>query len=355
SAQVRGRILDASENELEAHPDVLKDSSGYGIVPFRHSHDLVDIIAGSEGTLAMIVGVELDLTEAAAATSGVMAAFPSLDDAVQAAILARESGAAACELLDRTFIEMSSVGNVPYRTDAVLLAEVEADGESDATALARDLATVFEREGAAAVSIALTAVEQKEIWELRHAASPILARLDPYLRSMQFIEDGAVPPEHLAEYVRGVRAALGDWKMRGVIFGHAGDAHVHVNPLVDVSRPDWRNSVLGLLDEVTSLTSALAGTMSGEHGDGRIRAPILSATWPEEAIKLFSAIKHCFDPAGIFNPGAKVPLGEKVLGDDNKYDPAVAPLPPRVRSLLDRISDERLYASSRLSLLESAG
>jgi FAD/FMN-containing dehydrogenase len=354
SERVRGRILDASEHEIEAHPDVLKDSSGYGIVPFRWSHDLVDILVGSEGTLAVIVGIELDLLETAVATSGVMGAFSSLDDAVRAATVARESGAAACELLDRTFLEVSSLSNVPYRTEAVLLADVEADTESDAATSARDLGMAFEREGATAVSVALTAVEQKEIWELRHAASPILARLDPSLSSMQFIEDGAVPPERLADYVRGVRMALDEWKIRGVIFGHAGDAHVHVNPLVDVSRSDWRRSVLGLLGDVASLTADLRGTLSGEHGDGRIRASLLPGTWPDEAIRLFSEIKLCFDPNGIFNPGTKVPLESAILGDDIKYDPDLPPLPPRAQRVLDKIADERLYATARLSLLDSA-
>lgn len=354
SERVRERILDAAESGIEGHPDVLKDSSGYGIVPFRWSQDLVDILVGSEGTLAIIVAIELDLTEAVAATSGVMAAFSSLDDAVRAATIARESGAAACELLDRTFLELSVLGGLPSGTEAVLLADVESDIEVGAAAAARDLATAFERHGATQVSVALTAVEREEIWELRHAASPILARVDPSLRSMQFIEDGAVPPVRLADYVRGVRALLDKWKTRGVIFGHAGDAHIHVNPLIDVSRSDWRDSVTGLLGDVASLTAALGGTLSGEHGDGRIRAPLLPITWPEGAIELFSAIKVCFDPQGIFNPGTKVPLDSTLLADDNKYDPALPPLPPRARRVLDKISDERLYATARLSLLDSA-
>jgi FAD/FMN-containing dehydrogenase len=354
SERVRAQILDAAKQEIERHPDVLKDSSGYGIVPFRWSHDVVDIMVGSEGTLAMIVGVQLDLTEAVVATSGIMAAFSSLDDAVRAATIARESGATACELLDRTFLAISALGSLPSGTEAVLLADVESDSESAAAGAARDLATAFERQGASQVSVALTAVEQQEIWELRHAASPILARLDPSLRSMQFIEDGAVPPARLADYVRGVRELLDRWKIRGVIFGHAGDAHIHVNPLVDVSRSDWRNIVLGLLADVASLTANLDGTLSGEHGDGRIRAPLLPLTWPEKAIELFSSIKISFDPRGIFNPGTKVPQDSRPLADDNKYDPALPPLSPRARRVLDKISDERLYSAARLSLLDSA-
>ena len=168
---------------------------------------------------------------------------------------------------------------------------------------------------------------------------------------MQFIEDGAVPALKLAEYVRGVREALEARNIRGVIFGHAGDAHVHVNPLVDVSKPDWRTQVEGLLDDVVALTARLGGTLAGEHGDGRLRTPLLSRVWSEQARELFALVKNAFDPSGILNPGVKVPLtGQEPLGDI-KYDPSLAPLPPEARQALDKITDERAYSTFRLSLI----
>ena len=189
------------------------------------------------------------------------------------------------------------------------------------------------------------------MWELRHAASPILSRLDPSLKSMQFIEDGCVPPDRLPEYVRGVRAALDRHETRGVIFGHAGDANVHVNPLVDVRRPDWRERVAALLDEVAELTASLGGTLAGEHGDGRLRTPLLDRVWPAASRHAFAAVKHCFDPAGILNPGVKVSLpGQRALGEI-KYDPSLSPLPPAARRALDVVERERAYARFRLEML----
>jgi FAD/FMN-containing dehydrogenase len=199
--------------------------------------------------------------------------------------------------------------------------------------------------------VALGINEQHEIWELRHAASPILGRLDPALKSLQFIEDGAVPAERLGDYVRGVRKALESRNIRGVIFGHAGDAHVHVNPLIDVSKPDWRRNVEDLLDEVVNLTSSLGGTLAGEHGDGRLRTPLLARTWSAEAVELFSEVKKAFDPLGIFNPGVKVPLTNQAPIGDVKYDPLLPPLPPQVRKALDTIADKRAYSTFRLSLI----
>lgn len=333
------------------HPGVSKDSSGYGVAAYAYTRKLVDLLVGSEGTLAIIVGVQFSLVPTARNTSSVLGAFSSLDDAVAGAVRAKAAGAVACELLERTFLEVASLSSIPPRTEAVLLAEVEGGSSAETEKGAKALASAFRESGATLTQIALGVADQHEIWELRHAASPILARLDPALKSMQFIEDGAVPADRLADYVRGVRDALSKHGIRGVIFGHAGDAHVHVNPLVDVSRPDWRSSVEALLQDVVSLTASLGGTLAGEHGDGRLRTPLLSRVWSDNARDMFARVKSAFDPAGILNPGVKVPLADQEPLGDIKYDPALAPLPPEAREALDRITENRAYSTFRLSLI----
>jgi FAD/FMN-containing dehydrogenase len=171
---------------------------------------------------------------------------------------------------------------------------------------------------------------------------------------MQFIEDGAVPPARLADYVRGVRESLARNGIRGVIFGHAGDAHVHVNPLIDVSASDWRARMTRVLDEVTELVAALGGTLTGEHGDGRLRTPLLDRVWFDDARARFALVKRCFDPIGIFNPGVKIPTaGERAL-EQIKYDPSLAPLPAPASAALARVERERGYALPRLELLDDA-
>lgn len=366
---VHQRIVDGRKRIDAAHRGVRKDSSGYGLRAYAESSEIIDLLVGSEGTLAIVVGVELSLALVATATRGVFAAFRSLDDAVAAASKARSSEVAACELLERTFLDVATAGadddvspatraalmTLPEGTAAVLLTEVEGEDDASASGQAEGVAEIFRLAGATHVSVAQTLGEQHEIWELRHAASPILSRLDPSLKSMQFIEDGAVPPDKLADYVRGVRTALAAHGVRGVIFGHAGDAHVHVNPLIDVSGPDWRKTVEGLLEEVVMLTSRLGGTLSGEHGDGRLRAPLLVETWPDEEMELFNLVKHCFDPDGILNPGVKIPLSGQKPITDVKYDPALPPLPPEARAALDLIAANRSYAMPRLSLIGRAG
>jgi FAD/FMN-containing dehydrogenase len=318
----------------------------------------VDLLVGSEGTLAFFTEIELDLAPRAAATSSALGAFTSLEAAVSAAAQARAAGAAACELLDRTFLDVAASGGTPRLlppdTECALLAEVEAKDAREAGRAAATIESIFQGAGATTVRVALDQPTETELWELRHAASPILARLDPALRSMQFIEDCAVPPARLAEYVRGVRKILGRHETRGVIFGHAGDAHVHVNPLVDVSRPDWRARVSAILDEVVTLAAALGGTLSGEHGDGRLRTPLLGRVWPPESLDAFRTVKSAFDPAGILNPGVKVAEAGQSAILDVKYDPSLPPLPPGARRALDVVEHDRAYARFRLDLLEEA-
>jgi FAD/FMN-containing dehydrogenase len=352
-------LLSASHGEAWRRAAVCKNSSGYAVDAFARSGELVDLLVGSEGTLALFVGVELDLEEAPVATAGVLGAFPSLERAAAAAVRAREVGATACELLDRTFLEVAASADrplsLPADAEAVLLAEVEGTTGDAAADAARRLGRAFHAEGASAVSLALDAEAETELWDLRHAASPSLARLDPALKSMQFIEDGAVPLARLADYLRGVRAILARHEVRGVIFGHAADAHIHVNPLVDVSRPDWRARVGRILDETTDLVARLGGTPSGEHGDGRLRTGLLDRVWDARARDEFRLVKESFDPTGILNPGVKVPTDAVRSPFDGavKYDPELAPLPPAARRVLDRVDRERAYAELRLTMLEA--
>lgn len=338
------------------HDGVRKESSGYGLSAFARTGDVVDLLVGSEGTLALVVGAELALAPAPQGRVAIAAAFATLEAAVDAAGRAAGLGAATCELLDRTFLDLvrEQGGHVavPAEAEALLLADAEGLTQEDADSIAAMVSQGFRDAGAIMVESATTTEAIESLWEVRHAASPLLAAMAPAVVSMQFIEDGAVPPIALPEYVRSIRRILEHHGMRGAIFGHAGDAHVHVNPLVDLARPDWRQRVESVLQEVTALTAVLGGTLAGEHGDGRLRTPLLDRVWSSEAVVLFDVVKRAFDPRGLLNPGVKVPLpGQRPLGDI-KYDPALPPLPEAARQALAHVASARAYATSRLALLE---
>jgi FAD/FMN-containing dehydrogenase len=338
-----------------SHRRVLKDSSGYAIGAYAQSRELVDLLVGSEGTLAVLTSVQVALIPAAAATASLFVSFRDLERAVEAAVAARDHGASACELLDRTFLMIASKAGrplpVPSDAESALLVEVEAPDAAQAMAEVDRLRAIFRSRGAAESIASLGPVHEAELWAFRHAASPAIARMDPGLRSMQFIEDAAVPPDSLAVYVRGVRAALERNETVGVIFGHAGDAHVHVNPLIDVGRADWRQRVERILLDVTDLVARLGGTMTGEHGDGRLRTPLLDRVWAPAELSRFAEIKQAFDPNNVLNPGVKVPTAGQQAIDHVKYDPSLAALPVRARAALDTIERERAYARFRLDLV----
>ena len=334
---------------------VIKNSSGYAISAYAQSHDLIDLLVGSEGTLALFTAVEVALIPAVSASASMLVSFRNLEFAVTAAVMARSRGVAACELLDRTFLEIAARDGrplpVPQDSEAALMVEIEAHDAPAAADEANALRALFRANYADEAIVAIGATEEAELWHFRHAASPALAKLGARLRSMQFIEDAAVPPESLATYVRGVREILDRNDTPGVIFGHAGDAHVHVNPLVDTSRSDWRERVERILLEVTDLVARLGGTASGEHGDGRLRTPLMDRTWSAEERRLFAAVKKAFDPAGVLNPGVKVPLPQQRAIDAVKYDPSLDALPEDAARALATVERERAYARFRLDLL----
>ncbi len=351
-----GEIVASDKRRPIRHEGVRKESSGYAVHQYATNADLVDLLVGSEGTLAIIVAVQLSLAPVPVATSSVLGSFTSLQEATAAATKAVAAGAATCELLDRSFLAYagtSSDEKLRERMEgaaAILLAEVEGESVDAAASGAEQLAMAFRESGAKDVDVALTADAEHEMWELRHAASPILAALE-HSTSMQFIEDGAVPLPKLPDYVQGVQQALAKRQVSGVIFGHAGDAHVHVNPLLDLRQSDWREKVSGLLEDVVSLTARLGGTLSGEHGDGRIRTPLLDRVWHKDAIRAFGLVKKAFDPANIFNPGVKVPLPNQRAIADIKYDPSLPALPAIARAALDSLVKARAYNQFRLSLI----
>ncbi|MCC6430223.1 MAG: FAD-binding oxidoreductase [Gemmatimonadaceae bacterium] len=337
-------------------PGVRKDSSGYAIgdATATEGH-LVDLLVGSEGTLACFVEAELLLASVPFATASLLASFPSLEASTVCATGAVAAGAGACELLDRTFLDVAARAaptGVAAEAEAVLLIAVEASSDGELAVAVSQLSALCSHAGALQVTTAHDAEAEHALWALRHAVSPMLSRLAPRVRSMQFIEDGCVPPERFPDYVRGVRAALAATGITGVIFGHAGDAHAHVNPLVDVTQPGWRERMHSLLVRVTELTAQLGGTMAGEHGDGRLRAALADRVWDAGSRAAFAMVKHAADPHGVLNRGCKLAVDERAPGllpTEIKYDPEAAPLDPRARAALDDIERLKKWDRYRLS------
>jgi FAD/FMN-containing dehydrogenase len=262
----------------------------------------------------------------------------------------------ALELLDRSFLDLISAdeaGNAGIQfpgAEAVLLVELEREDPislrnalSDATARARPVAL--------SVDAAYSADAAARLWAIRHAASPILARLPESRRSLQVIEDGCVPLDRVSDYIRAVRRAASERGVPVVLFGHAGDGHIHVNLLPDVTRDGWEEAVEALMDDVNQTVIRLGGTPTGEHGDGRLRVGWVERVYGPEIVELFQLIKRSFDPRGIFNPGiilssAESPIRRLKVGSE------AAVLPADLDRGLREIERTGGYGRSRLELAD---
>jgi FAD/FMN-containing dehydrogenase len=278
----------------------------------------------------------------------------SLDDLVKVVAALHGAEPSAIELLDRSFLELVSrtvEGEGLARAEAILLVELE---RSDPAELARAVEGAAEavRSIASSVQTGLSPTSAGRLWALRHAASPILAGLPEHRRSLQIVEDGCVPVDRTGDYIRAVRHAAASRGIAAVVFGHAGDGHVHVNLLPQIERQGWEAAVADLLDEVTSALVRLGGTPAGEHGDGRLRAGLLARVYGEEVMDLFRRVKQCFDPLGILAPGVILPAGEPAIGR-LKVGNGAAPLPDDIARALREIERGGGYARSRLELADA--
>jgi len=294
-------------------PRVRKNSSGYALDHLLAQGDPLQLLIGSEGTLSVVTHVELRLEPVPEARGLALVSVPGPAQLEVLCRGARRTGAVTCDFLGRRLLELCRLDQDPELeplgtgTYALVLLEVEgsaAEVQGHLQSL-KDLAA----EGSWPILTTTDPDALERLWSLRHRASPLIAQEASRGRiSTQFIEDSVVPPDALATYLEGVDRILADARFDGVIFGHAGDGNVHVNPLVDVESDDWERRVREALDRTVELVRDLGGTLAGEHGDGRLRAPLLSRIWPEPLVHAFRQVKETLDPHGILNPGVILPL-----------------------------------------------
>jgi FAD/FMN-containing dehydrogenase len=332
-------------------PRTRKNSCGYALDAWLATGDLLDLVVGAEGTLGFVTEIEWAREPAPAERAGLRLRLRSLDEIVRVVAALHGAQPSAVELLDRTFLDLVR-GQVDVSlegVEAVLLVEIER-ADSAALRQAADAAVQAVQDMTVGVDVAYGPRAAERLWAIRHAASPILASLPEGRRSLQVIEDACVPLEQMGDYIRAVRRAGAACGIPVVVFGHAGDGHVHVNVLPEVARGGWEDAVAGLLDEITDTVVRLGGTPSGEHGDGRLRAGLLGRVYGEDIVALFGRIKRAFDPLGIFAPGVLIPSGEPAISR-LKAGARAIPLPEDIATALRNIERTGGYAKHRLDLV----
>jgi FAD/FMN-containing dehydrogenase len=342
-------ILRARSETIRARfPRTRKNSSGYALDAWLASHDLLDLVIGSEGTLAFVTGIEWRLAAIPARYGGVRAALSSIDSLSELLPRLAALEPSAVEYLDATFLrELDEVEG-----DGLLLVELEDDASDELESRVRQVLQLLSPHSRE-LEAAGDRRELERLWSVRHAASPILAGRGASRRSLQVIEDACVPLDRVGRYINAVRAAGERHEVELVIFGHAGDGNLHVNLQPDISLAGWEARVAAIFDAVSETVVALGGTLSGEHGDGRLRARAVEAVYGPEIMGLFRLVKQAFDPVGILNPGIKLPSEADRQFGSLKVGQLAEALPEDIERALREIERSANYSVSRLELADA--
>jgi FAD/FMN-containing dehydrogenase len=327
-------------------PKTRKNSSGYALDRFAESGEEIDLLVGSEGTLAIVTEVQWRLDPIPADVAGAALGFADLESMAEAVPYLVSLKPSSLELLDESLLQF-----VPEAPKVACLLLVEFERETAAAARG-DVGDAVRglKHSVSHVETAVNRAGLEQLWSVRRQASPALARLPPTQRSLQLIEDGCVPLEALGAYVAGLRAAADRRRIPVAIFGHAGDGHVHVNALPDTTRDGWREALRGLFDDVTDLLVRLGGVPSGEHGVGRLRAGILERFYGPEVMQLFRDVKRAYDPLSIFNPGVIIPATDWSPVAALKVGAGAAAIPEDIATRLREVERSAAWATPKLEL-----
>lgn len=270
-------------------------------------YDLTRLLIGSEGTLAVITEATLKLTPLPEAKATLQASYRDVHGAAEAiaAIMAQPVTPCALEFLDAGAIAMirDYAGDVlPAQAGALLM--IEVDGASACLPAATAAVVAAARnDGCIDVTQAHSADEVAALWRTRKALSPALRKIAP----KKINEDIVVPVSRLPELIAGLERLAARHDITIVNFGHAGNGNIHVNLLVNPDDPAQMERAQTGLSGVFDLTLSLGGTLSGEHGIGLVKRDFVQREIEPATLHLMHAIKACFDPLGLLNPGKKLP------------------------------------------------
>ncbi|WP_227133643.1 FAD-binding and (Fe-S)-binding domain-containing protein [Halorubellus salinus] len=340
-------ILDEDADLLrERYPDLKRSVSGYNLDWLVEDYaggergvgepdgegdvvNLAKLLCGSEGTLAVVTEVEIALEPVPETKAVALLCYDDLVEAMRDVAPILEHDPAAVELVDDVLLELARetpefadvVGMLPEGASDVLLvefyAEDDAAGERAVAELLADRvpnADATGDPGAGAVTTgdepravagleAHEASERERFWKLRKSGLPILLSRTSDAKHASFIEDVAIPPEHLPEYVAAFQRVLDEHDTFASFYAHAGPGVLHVRPLVNTKTIEGVETMRSIADAVTDLVVEYGGSVSGEHGDGRARTEWNHKLFGDEVWERFQEVKSAFDPEWRLNPG----------------------------------------------------
>jgi len=291
------RAVDGQGREFRCGAAVTKNSTGF---------DLARLIAGSEGTLAIITEATLRLTPLPQARRGMRALYASIDAAAAAVarLMAQPVVPAALEFMDARAVALVRERGIALPAAAQALLLIDADGRAEAMDDAvRALCAAASGPGLIEWAVAQDDGELASLWAARRALSPALRSIAPD----KVNEDIVVPVSQVPTLIERLQTLSTEYALPIVCFGHAGNGNLHVNLLFDRSVAAQAAAAEACLARVFDAVLALGGTLSGEHGIGVAKREFMARALDPVTLELMRAIKAQFDPAGILNPGKLLP------------------------------------------------
>lgn len=320
---VRQVVTETEQDIRGRYPKILRRVSGYNLDAFvdrfvpqgnlqQKKFGLHQLIVGSEGTLGVIQEAELRMVSRPRHIGLLIPHFATLSAAVNAVLICLEHYPAAIELLDRMLIDLArgnlelqrTMSAIQGRPAALLMVEMYGDSELEVRhkidSLKRRLQSAS---GVTAVVEAVNADQRVPLWNLRSASMPLLLGMAGDRKPVTFVEDTAVAPEHLPEFVARFQEILRRHGTHGCFYGHASVGCLHIRPVLNLKDLADILRMRQITEDVTDLVLSFNGSLSGEHGDGLARSEWNRKMFGEKVYHAFSRVKEAFDPHNLFNPG----------------------------------------------------
>ncbi len=310
-----GRIRDEYFEEIGwRFPKVMRSNGGYGLDrlgPPGTPVDVVKILCGSEGTLGIVVGAKLRLVPIPQYTGLVVLHFRSLLDALTATPAILRHKPAAVELVDKLIVDAGRMNAALAQRfgflegDPEALMVVEFFGDSDTAVASQVEKLLGDNEVTRATYAALRVLEparQAEVWKLRTSGLGLLMSKPGDAQPYSFVEDSAVDPSRLRDYIERFAAILHREGVHAGYYAHASVGCIHVKPVLNLKEGADVERMRRIADAVSDLALEFGGAMTGEHGDGIVRSCWIEKMYGPRITAAFKEVKRLFDPEGILNP-----------------------------------------------------
>ena len=307
-------LYEREQDEIEARfPKVLRKVAGYNLDHLGPPHaNAAHLLVGSEGTLACFERLHLKLSPLPRARALGVCHFGRFYDAMAKTQHLVRLGPSAVELVDRTMIGLARENPTFQKTvdsfikgdpDAILLVEFSGEDSSLVNAKLKELTQLMGDLGMPRSVVEITdAGLQKAVWDMRKAGLNIMMSMKGDGKPVSFIEDCAVPLEHLADYTERLTRVFAKHGTRGTWYAHASVGTLHVRPILDMRR-DGAKKMRAIAEEACAMVKEYKGAYSGEHGDGLVRSEWIAPFFGPRLTAALGEIKSWLDPLGIMNPG----------------------------------------------------